>query len=100
MNKYSIRWHLLGWLAYAGYEVSGKFLEHSTIPLRIKLWLAVSFILIRLVEFYVCYLLVYPRFLRAGSTGALAAALGGGSALHGAACLYRGSYLPGGVGVS
>lgn len=76
MNKYSIRWHLLGWLAYAGYEVSGKFLEHSTTPLRIKLWLAVSFVLIRLVEFYVCYLLVYPRFLRAGRTGALAAALG------------------------
>ena len=77
MNKYSIRWHLLGWLAYAGYETAGKFVEHSTTPLRIKLWLAVSFVLIRLVEFYVCYLLVYPRFLRAGRTGALAAALGG-----------------------
>jgi two-component system LytT family sensor kinase len=81
MNKYFIRWHLLGWLAYAGYEVTGKFLEHSTTPLRLKLWFALSFVLIRLVEFYVCYLLVYPRFLRAGRTGALAAALGGVVAL-------------------
>ena len=81
MNNYSIRWHLLCWLAYAGYEVAGKFLEHSTTPLRIKLWLMVSFVLIRLVEFYACYLLVYPRFLRAGRAGALAAALGGVIAL-------------------
>jgi hypothetical protein len=82
MNKYSIRWHVLGWLAYAGYEVAGKFLEHSTTPLRIKLWLGVSFLLIRLAEFYVCYLVVYPRFLRTGRTGALIAALGGVLALY------------------
>ncbi|MDQ2792744.1 MAG: sensor histidine kinase [Bacteroidota bacterium] len=77
MNKSSVRWHLLGWLAYVGYVIAGKFLEHSTTPMRMWLWFAFSFVLVRMVEFYVCYLLVYPRFLRGGRTGALAAALGG-----------------------
>ncbi|WP_345111467.1 hypothetical protein, partial [Hymenobacter algoricola] len=77
MHKSSTRWHLLGWLAYAGYEVVGKFLEHSATPLRMKLWLGASLLLVQMVGFYVCYLLVYPRFLRAGRTAALAAALGG-----------------------
>ena len=81
LNKQAVRWHILGWLAYASYEVTGKFLEHSATPLRIKLWLAASFVLLRLVEFYVCYLVVYPRFLRTGRTGGLVAALGGVIAL-------------------
>lgn len=81
MKNDSIRWHLIGWLAYAGYEVLGKFLEHSTTPLRIKLWLVVSFLLIRLVQFYLCYLVVYPRLLRTGRAGALVAALGGVAAV-------------------
>jgi two-component system LytT family sensor kinase len=81
MHKSSPRWHLLGWLAYAGYEVVGKFLEHSTPPLRMRLWLGASLLLVQMVGFYWCYLLVYPRFLRAGRTAALAAALGGVIAL-------------------
>ena len=81
MKNDSIRWHLIGWLAYAGYEVLGKFLEHSTTPLRIKLWLAVSLLLIQLVQFYLCYLVVYPRLLRVGRAGALVAALGGVAAV-------------------
>lgn len=81
MHQSSNRWHLLGWLAYAGYEVVGKFLEQSTTPLRMKLWLGASLLLVQMVGFYVCYLLVYPRFLRAGRTAALAAALGGVLAL-------------------
>jgi two-component system, LytTR family, sensor kinase len=81
MDKSSTRWHLLGWLAYAGYEVVGRFLEHSTTPLRMKLWLGASLLLVRMVGFYVCYLLVYPQFLRAGHKAALVLALSGVVAL-------------------
>ncbi|MDO7852811.1 sensor histidine kinase [Hymenobacter convexus] len=76
MKNKVIRWHILGWLLYSSYEVAGKFLEHSNTPLRMKLWFALSFVLVRLVVFYVCYLLLYPRFLRAERTVALGAALG------------------------
>lgn len=77
MKIYSIRWHILGCLAYASYEVVSSFLKHSTAPLRLQLWLTASFLLLRLVTFYLCYLVVFPRFLRAGRRGALAAALVG-----------------------
>ncbi|TYZ09579.1 histidine kinase [Hymenobacter lutimineralis] len=81
MKSYALRWHILGWLAYTSYEVVGKLLERAGSPLRSGLWLTASFIFIRVVEFYLCYLVVYPRFLRAGHTGRLVAALGGVVAL-------------------
>ena len=78
----ALRWHLLGWLAFASYEILGNFLYHSsTAPLHIKMWLSASFLLLMLVAFYLCYLVVYPQFLRPGRTGALLAALGGVVAL-------------------
>ena len=73
----TLRWHLLGWLAYTGYEVLDIFLGHSTTPVHVKIWLTVSFVFIQLIAFYLCYLVVYPRFLRAGRTGALVAAMVG-----------------------
>jgi hypothetical protein len=80
-TKSAFRWHILGWLLYAGYEFLGVFLHHRA-GLRIGLWLTASVLLIRLVEFYLCYLVVYPRFLRSGQALQLAAALLGVLALY------------------
>ncbi|MBF9224219.1 sensor histidine kinase [Hymenobacter ruricola] len=80
LTKSALRWHILGWLLYGGYEFLDVFL-HDRGHLRISLWLTGSFLLIRFAEFYLCYLVVYPRFLRAGQAGRLVAALGGVMAL-------------------
>jgi two-component system, LytTR family, sensor kinase len=80
LTKSTLRWHVAGWLLYSGYEFLDVFLHHRA-SLRIGLWLIGSFLLVMLVAFYLCYLVVYPRFLRAGRAGALVAALGGVVAL-------------------
>lgn len=80
LPKSTLRWHPLGWLLYSGYEFLDVFL-HRRAGLRPDIWLVGSFLLVMLVAFYLCYLVVYPRFLRAGRTGALVAALGGVVAL-------------------
>ena len=78
MTKTTRRWYILGWLAYSGYELLGNALEHrGKASLRMGLWLTVSLLLIRFVEFTLCYQVVYPRLLRPGRAGALVAALGG-----------------------
>ena len=71
-----VYWHILGWLAYSGYEVVGVFL-HSRPTTRIALWLTFSILFIRLVEFYLCYVVVYPRLLRSGRGPELMGALAG-----------------------
>ena len=81
MKNKVIYWHLLGWLVYAGYEFLGVFVNSKTLT-RIGIWLTISLLLIRVVEFYVCYLVVYPRFLRSGRAGQLAGALTGVVALY------------------
>ena len=80
LPKPALRWHLLSWLLYGGYRFLDVFLHHQT-TLRPGVWFTASFLLIVLVAFYLCYLEVYPRFLRPGRTGALVAALGGVVAL-------------------
>ena len=80
LTNSTLRWHVSGWLLYSGYEFLDAFLHHRA-GLRIGLWLIGSFLLVMLMAFYLCYLVVYPRFLRAGRTGALVAALGGVVAL-------------------
>lgn len=76
MKNKVIRWHILGWLLYGSYELLGVFL-HNRAHLRIALWLTASILFIRFIEFYLCYLVVYPRLLRSGRglqlVGALAA---------------------------
>ena len=74
--KSTLRWHLLGWLLYGCYDFAGTFL-HSQVGLRISLWLTISELSVSAAEFYFCYLLVYPRLLRAGQGLRLAAALAG-----------------------
>ncbi|AMR29156.1 hypothetical protein A0257_20040 [Hymenobacter psoromatis] len=74
--KLTFRWLLLGWLLYGGYAFAGGFLHFRT-SLRISLWLTASELFISIAEFYFCYLVVYPRLLRAGRGLRLAAALAG-----------------------
>ena len=81
LTKSALRWHLLGWLLYSGYQFLGVLL-HGQAHLRIGLWLTASMLFIRMVEFYLCYLVVYPRLLRAGHAGRLIVALVGVSALY------------------
>ncbi len=81
MTKTTFRWHLLGWLVYAGYETLGVFVNSKALT-SIGLWLTLSLLIIRVVEFYVCYLVVYPRLLRSGHAVRLAAALAGVVALY------------------
>lgn len=81
LTKSALRWHVLGWLLYGGYEFLGVFLHHRA-GLRTGLWLTASILLIRFAEFYLCYLVVYPRLLRSGRAPQLAAALLGVLALY------------------
>ena len=81
LTKSALRWHVLGWLLYGGYEFLGVLLHHRA-GLRIGLALMASVLLIRFVEFYLCYLVVYPRLLRSGRAPQLAAALLGVLALY------------------
>ncbi|GAA4030422.1 hypothetical protein GCM10022409_13330 [Hymenobacter glaciei] len=81
LTKSALRWHILGWLLYGGYEFLGVFLHHRA-GMRIGLWLTGSVLFIRFIEFYLCYLVVYPRLLRSGRAPQLAAALLGVLALY------------------
>ncbi|WP_324678550.1 sensor histidine kinase [Hymenobacter sp. GOD-10R] len=80
MKNKSLYWHILGWLLYSGYEFLGVLL-HSQ-HLRLALWLTASILFIRFLEFYLCYLVVYPRLLRSGRGPQLVAALAGVLALY------------------
>ena len=81
LTKSALRWHILGWLLYGGYEFLGVFL-HDKGHLRISLWLTASILFIRFIEFYLCYLVVYPRLLRSGRGPQLVGALAGVVALY------------------
>ncbi|MBO2011501.1 sensor histidine kinase [Hymenobacter negativus] len=81
LTKSALRWHILGWLLYGGYEFLGVFL-HDRGHLRISLWLTASILVIRFIEFYLCYLVVYPRLLRSGRGPQLVGALAGVLALY------------------
>ena len=62
-----------------------RLLDHANhrdqVPLRMSLWLTGSMLLIRFLEFTLCYRVVYPRLLRPGRAGALAAGVAGVVAL-------------------
>ncbi|MFC6224140.1 sensor histidine kinase [Hymenobacter artigasi] len=81
LTKSALRWHVLGWLLYGGYEFLGVFMHHQA-GLRIGLWLTASVLFIRFAEFYLCYLVVYPRLLRSGRAPQLVATLLGVLALY------------------
>jgi two-component system LytT family sensor kinase len=79
--KKFLRWHVLAWMAYFGYVVLGGLLfpaaagHNRHLSLAQNLWLGVSFLVARIVTFYFCYLLVFPRTLRAGRVPLLALGL-------------------------
>ncbi|GAB3825725.1 sensor histidine kinase [Hymenobacter jeollabukensis] len=77
--KSALRWHVLLWLAYVGYVLLGDWLLFEPKPggstLTTKLWLQASFLTARMVAFYCCYLLVYPRWLHPGRLPRLALGL-------------------------
>ena len=81
LTKSALRWHVLGWLLYGGYEFLGVLL-HQKKHLDMVLWVTFSGLLIGIAEFYLCYLVVYPRLLRSGCAPQLAAALLGVLALY------------------
>lgn len=69
----AVRWHLLAWSAFAAYLLLSFVVAHSYFEKPIAsgisvgqgLWLNGSFLVARILTFYYCYLLVYPRLLRA-----------------------------------
>jgi two-component system LytT family sensor kinase len=70
--KNTARWHVLAWLCYAVYvlldawvgkEIGGKAIPKN-VPLDKALWLDASFLVVRIVVFYYCYLLLFPHLLR------------------------------------
>jgi two-component system LytT family sensor kinase len=63
MRKKELYYHITGWLVYWLYVIVGELFDatKSNIPL-----FTYSFIFVKMIEFYVCYLWVYPRFLNRG----------------------------------
>ncbi len=83
MKNSSLRWHVIGWAAYLAYELVGTCITAQS-TVRLELTLSFSMMLLYMVEFYLCYLVVFPHLLRPGRYLALAAAL------LGVACLFIG----------
>ena len=78
MKKFPIRWHVLAWLAYSAYVMLDLILfptRQGEYLVRF-LWLNASFLATRIIVFYFCYLVVYPRFLRNRRLLQLTAGLG------------------------
>jgi two-component system LytT family sensor kinase len=63
MRKKELNYHIIGWTIYWLYVVIGECFDatRSHMPL-----FTYSFMVVKMIEFYVCYLWVYPRFLNKG----------------------------------
>jgi two-component system, LytTR family, sensor kinase len=61
-NKKIVLYHVAAWLLYLVYSLAGIYLENPPQQKAI-MWLQLSFIVCMVVEFYYCYLFVYPLFL-------------------------------------
>ncbi|MFD2288712.1 histidine kinase [Pedobacter petrophilus] len=55
--------HIICWLLILAYQYSGYLIESSSFA-TVALGVSMSFI--RIVEFYICYLWVYPKYLKRG----------------------------------
>jgi len=71
--------HIVGWVMYAAYIWAGARLDdwHPQVSSWQSNWLLLSHLVLRSLEFYVCYGLLYPRLLRPGRISVLLMALGG-----------------------
>ncbi len=85
MKKKEIYYHIIGWALYWLYLIVGQFFEatRSKFPLFVY-----SHTFVQMVEFYVCYLWVYPKFLNKGKIPQLI-----GGILVGLACFIAARYL-------
>jgi two-component system LytT family sensor kinase len=63
MTKKEIRYHIIGWALYWLYLIFGNafIFKTSKVPL-----FDYTIVFVRMAEFYVCYLWVYPKFLNKG----------------------------------
>lgn len=61
-NNRMVLYHVAAWLLFIAYSFGGIYLEKPQQQEAI-MWLQLSFIVCMVVEFYYCYLLVYPLFL-------------------------------------
>jgi two-component system, LytTR family, sensor kinase len=61
-RKQIIAIHILAWAVYTAYEAIGYFIRLDAKPLH--LYLGLSFTFVRLVQFYFCYLLIFPLYGR------------------------------------
>ncbi|TDG36759.1 histidine kinase [Pedobacter changchengzhani] len=55
--------HILCWALILAYQYSGYFIQSANF---VTVALGISMSVVKLVEFYVCYLFVYPNFLKKG----------------------------------
>lgn len=69
MRKKEIYYHIAGWSLYIIYLIIGIFLQPSGKPLSVFNYTFVAF---RMIEFYICYLWVYPKYLYKGKPFQLA----------------------------
>lgn len=63
MTKKEIRYHILGWLLYLIYVIVGYMIYK--VPFMKQMW-TYSITFIKVIEFYILYLWIYPRFLNKG----------------------------------
>lgn len=63
MTKKEIRYHIIGWVLYLLYIVVGYLIYK--VPFTKQIW-SYSITFVKIIEFYILYLLVYPRFLNKG----------------------------------
>ncbi|WP_158825979.1 sensor histidine kinase [Mucilaginibacter lacusdianchii] len=64
MKKKEIYYHIAGWLLYVLYLILGEVLGFTGNKVSIFNY---TFVLVKIIEFYICYLWVYPRFLNKGN---------------------------------
>ena len=57
--------HIFCWTLIIAYQYSGYLVESADF---VSIALGVSMTVIQLVEFYICYLLIYPKYLKRGKT--------------------------------
>ncbi|UOR06955.1 histidine kinase [Hymenobacter aerilatus] len=83
MKKFPVRWHVAAWVAVLVYCLLDFLLATpwQGEGLHQGLWLTVSFTLVGTTVFYFCYLVVYPRWLRARRLSYLIGGLAGAALL-------------------
>ncbi|WP_214072295.1 histidine kinase [Mucilaginibacter sp. dw_454] len=63
MTKKERNYHIIGWALYWAYVIIGEYMDPSV---GHNLKFIYSFIFVKMIEFYVCYLWVFPKFLNKG----------------------------------